>query len=360
MKGNATYEYDAMGRLARRVGPEGTTEYIYDGDHMLLGRTIPPGSTTAFVTEYSYFPGVDRPHAMVRGANAWYYATDHPGNVVGLVGAYNTATNQYRYDPWGQITSSSEGVAQPLKYAARPLDAVTGLYNMRARWYDPHMGRWVSEDPIGLAGGINPYAYANNSPTNHRDPSGLKGCGGLCYLEGVQNSGFSGPDRFRNPGPLGSERGGGILGALFGSTRRSIADAVSEAGEWMEENPCPTALGLGVITAAGDATFFWGGAVLASRLAASGEQLSQIALRKAVEGNTRAATGYANVAMTRVGEASAKRGWSAAAVAGRSAFVGTGTAAGVFPECGFLETATRIIPGTATLWAASDAVKACF
>jgi uncharacterized protein RhaS with RHS repeats len=44
---------------------------------------------------------------------------------------------------------------------------------VRARWYDPHLGRFISQDPIGLAGGINPYAYADNSPTNLRDPSGL-------------------------------------------------------------------------------------------------------------------------------------------------------------------------------------------
>jgi hypothetical protein len=54
---------------------------------------------------------------------------------------------------------------------------------MRARWYDPHLGRFLSEDPIGLAGGINPYVYANNNPNNLRDPSGLFAASGGCWIE---------------------------------------------------------------------------------------------------------------------------------------------------------------------------------
>ena len=57
--------------------------------------------------------------------------------------------------------------------AARPSAcSETGLYYMRARYYDPQLGRFVSEDPIGLAGGINAYVYAGDNPVNGRDPSG--------------------------------------------------------------------------------------------------------------------------------------------------------------------------------------------
>ena len=48
----------------------------------------------------------------------------------------------------------------------------TELYYMRARWYEPRTGRFLSEDPIGLAGGINAFAYAGNDPVNQRDPTG--------------------------------------------------------------------------------------------------------------------------------------------------------------------------------------------
>ncbi|MBD0321594.1 MAG: hypothetical protein ICV87_14755 [Gemmatimonadetes bacterium] len=48
---------------------------------------------------------------------------------------------------------------QPLRYGAREWDQGVGLLPVRAHWYDPQTGRFVSEDPIGLVGGINPYAY---------------------------------------------------------------------------------------------------------------------------------------------------------------------------------------------------------
>lgn len=73
----------------------------------------------------------------------------------------------------GELEQITERVQQPLRYAAREWDPVAGLYQVRARWYDPQTGRFVSEDPIGLAGGVNPYAYAANSPINFTDPSGL-------------------------------------------------------------------------------------------------------------------------------------------------------------------------------------------
>ncbi len=66
-----------------------------------------------------------------------------------------------------------ESVRNPFRYTGREYDAESGLYYYRARYYDPALGRFLSEDPIGLEGGINPYAYVGNDPVNNRDPSGL-------------------------------------------------------------------------------------------------------------------------------------------------------------------------------------------
>jgi len=57
--------------------------------------------------------------------------------------------------------------------AGREYDQESALYYMRYRYYDPDLGRFLSEDPIGITGGLNLYAYAGNDPLNHRDPTGL-------------------------------------------------------------------------------------------------------------------------------------------------------------------------------------------
>jgi RHS repeat-associated protein len=79
-------------------------------------------------------------------------------------------------DPFGNPVSVSETVTQPFRFAGREYDGETGLYFMRSRYYDPQLGRFISEDPIGVAGGINPYEYAGNDPINRRDASGLDYC----------------------------------------------------------------------------------------------------------------------------------------------------------------------------------------
>jgi len=63
-----------------------------------------------------------------------------------------------------------------LRWKGLPYDAETGFYAMRARYYDPKIRRFVSEDPIGLSGGINTYAFAAGDPINASDPSGLDPC----------------------------------------------------------------------------------------------------------------------------------------------------------------------------------------
>jgi RHS repeat-associated protein len=121
--------------------------------------------------------------------------------------------NQYRYTPCGQREAgTTETITNPFQYAGRHYEPHAGIYQMRARWYDPHLGRFLSEDPIGLAGGINPYAYATNNPGSLRDPSGLIPVPGCyrhwCPIDGVTNSGpfWGGP-------PEGPGRS-----SLFGAT----------------------------------------------------------------------------------------------------------------------------------------------
>lgn len=81
--------------------------------------------------------------------------------------------DSYRYDPWGNVISSTGTLANPLRYTSREYDAESGLYFYRARYYDPQVGRFISRDPKGIQGGLNLYAYVGNHPTNATDALGL-------------------------------------------------------------------------------------------------------------------------------------------------------------------------------------------
>ncbi len=195
------YGYDGWDRRVRKTSAAGTTRYVYDGSQIALEVD---GSGNV-VAEYSYFPGVDQPHTVKRGGSVYYYLADGPGNVVGLLDAAGNLVNEYHYSPWGEAEVEREGVSQPYRFTGREWDAEVGLYYYRARYYDPQLGRFLSEDPIGLAGGINPYAYAENDPVNNADPSGLnclrRATQGQCLLwelPGVSNAGS-----WRSPRPHG-------------------------------------------------------------------------------------------------------------------------------------------------------------
>src|SRR3974377_117430 len=60
------------------------------------------------------------------------------------------------------------------RYTGQMFDTAAGPENNLARWYDPTVGRWLSQDPLGLGPDANPYRYVGNNPLMHTDPSGLK------------------------------------------------------------------------------------------------------------------------------------------------------------------------------------------
>ena len=102
------------------------------------------------------------------------------------------ATN--RYDSFGKLVAQTGSLpfASTYTYTGREWDAEAGLYYYRARYYDPAVGRFISEDPIGFAGCLNFYAYVENNPVNFIDPSGQLAFfyhGWITYSE-ARNSGY--------------------------------------------------------------------------------------------------------------------------------------------------------------------------
>lgn len=93
-----------------------------------------------------------------------------------LVDKNGTVVNNYEYDEWGNILTSKETVGNPFKYAGEVYDSETGLYYLRARYYDPQMGRFINEDSyegqVNNPLSLNLYTYCFNNPIIYVDPTG--------------------------------------------------------------------------------------------------------------------------------------------------------------------------------------------
>ena len=83
--------------------------------------------------------------------------------------------NTYSYDAYGNLTDWNDVVPNPFRFVGMfgVMDDGNGLLYMRARYYDPEVGRFISKDPIGFAGGVNLYNYVGGNPVNWIDPQGL-------------------------------------------------------------------------------------------------------------------------------------------------------------------------------------------
>ena len=181
--------YDALQRLSQ-AGKSGlvTQTYGYDDQGRRIGKTV--GSTVTnwlyngpdIVSQYgstwktpqavfTHGPQLDDPLIRATSTTAQYYHQDGLGSVVALTNPDGSAAALARYDAWGSTVVRLLTI--PLYgYTGREPDE-TGLIYYRARYYDPTIGRFTQRDPMGLAAGINGYAYVNNSPVNFADPLGL-------------------------------------------------------------------------------------------------------------------------------------------------------------------------------------------
>lgn len=166
-----THKYDALGRRIQRTTSAGADErYVYDGSDVVADLN----SSSAVVTSYFNGPGLDdhlRQTNTTTGVS--YFLTDHLGSTAALTDANGNVVETLAYDSFGNNTGSTR---TRYTYTGRERDPDTGLLYYRARFYDPQLGRFISEDPIGFAGGdVNLYGYVWQNPLSFTDPSGLDG-----------------------------------------------------------------------------------------------------------------------------------------------------------------------------------------
>lgn len=166
--GTVIFKYDPFGRRAQKSSLLGTTNYLYDGADSLEE----VDTTGNVLARYTQGQGIDEPLAEVRSGTTSYYEADGLGSITSLSNSSGALANTYTYDSFGNLTASTGTLTNPLRYTSRELDSETGAYFYRARYYDQANGRFLSEDPIGFAAGMNKYAYVKNDATDFSDPTG--------------------------------------------------------------------------------------------------------------------------------------------------------------------------------------------
>jgi RHS repeat-associated protein len=188
-----TYTYDSLNRLVQVVKGPQTTQYIYNGLGQRVGR-IDSGIQTNYLIDpngmlpqvlaetdntgnliaYYVYDGVGLVAKITPENNYYFYHYDGLGSTVAITNSNGDVVNTYCYSPEG-LVGVQETIPNPFQYVGRfgVMAEGNGLYFMRARYYDPEVGRFINKDPIGYAGGDNLYAYVGNNAVNNVDPSGL-------------------------------------------------------------------------------------------------------------------------------------------------------------------------------------------
>ncbi len=180
------YQYDALGRRISKATygrhtnqrEQRRTTFVWEGFRLLQETTWQGKRTYLYDAEQPYTP-VAAVTGRGESRKIWYYHTDVTGTVQEVSAADGTlvwAGYQAGFgENRGDISNSGAYFEQPLRLPGQYFDEETGLHYNLFRYYAPECGRFISQDPIGLLGGINLYQYAPN-PLGWIDPLGLK-CG---------------------------------------------------------------------------------------------------------------------------------------------------------------------------------------
>ena len=153
--------FDAYGQRAWSWDGSETNFFIYDGANLIAETDSTGGMKRAYV-----YAGLDFPLAMVcytgGVTKTYFYLTDVQGTVHAIADETGAIVEKYRFNAWGKVLGVYNGSGQPLKESAignrllwmgREYSWRTELYFFRNRFYSAIEGRWLSSDPIGIAGG---------------------------------------------------------------------------------------------------------------------------------------------------------------------------------------------------------------
>lgn len=162
---NASFQYDPMGRRVERTVNGETAAYLYDGVQAI--GEVRGGQATTLLTGLA----VDEAIARYAPTGRLTQLGDHLGSVVRQINEAGSTQSTAAYSPYGEAAITGDEQQNSTGYTGRENDK-TGLYFYRARYYDPILKRFISEDPIGVAGGLNLYQYVGGDPVNYVDSDG--------------------------------------------------------------------------------------------------------------------------------------------------------------------------------------------
>ncbi len=218
------FTYDVLNRLVEADGPSFTNAYLYDPLNRQAQKEVDDGVTVVttnylhdlgeviaeydgggtLLKRYIRGPGADEVLISVALAGTLtFHHHDRLGSIIAQSNSGGVVTNKYQYSPFGEtpaLTGSTFG------FTGQKYDAEFSLYDYKARYYSPALGRFLQPDPIGYsAGDMNLYAYVGNDAVNLTDPDGTTVFGGQRNT-GPINGGGTG---LRNDGPTPSTGGAG-------------------------------------------------------------------------------------------------------------------------------------------------------
>ncbi|GGG17660.1 RHS repeat domain-containing protein [Paenibacillus aceti] len=171
-----SYTYYADGLRATKMGTNERVRYVYLNGNVIEELNLDSDGNVTGVKARNIW-GNELLYREDNNSNkAGYYLYNGHGDVIQINDSAGTMLNSYEYDTWGKITSMVESMSNPYRYTGQYYDDESGLYYLRARYYDPVDGRFVSEDtykgtltnPLTL----NLYTYVQNNPLRYIDPSG--------------------------------------------------------------------------------------------------------------------------------------------------------------------------------------------
>ena len=164
---STTYAYDALGRRIAKTDAFSTTHFAWEGDRMVLEQR------GGHETIHFYHPGSFVPLAQIHNGSLHHLHTDHLGTPLEASSDSGEITWRATYRTWGSTLIEEVGeIQQKLRFQGQYFDVETGLHYNRFRYYEPNMGRFVSQDPIGFEGDFHFYSYTRD-PNKFVDPFGL-------------------------------------------------------------------------------------------------------------------------------------------------------------------------------------------